>query len=408
MTFLAPTIETAHILGPDFRTLFEADPRQTPGAPTDAIGRTTAHIAATATPDTPVMTAVIQGLQAGLQHMQKRGDLSHTFRESAEELTEAATTIAPLADATLALAGWIDQDAKTPRQTPYHNRLHFVGATLAGFAITRAHLSLQTESPLPPVGAPVGISDFHRNMFTQAAHDIGHPGTNNGQGPDYVPMQLENQSLGLAMPFLTDAGVSSRDIDIIGTAILLTDPATPKKVVDLAARHHFSGLPLPRPVYNLWLETTVHRLTAPTDQNALRFLGASLRDDPEKALAAATMADADLFGSFGLGAETGAFWTRRLHAEFAQNAIDATKAVPLVDANGTPLPGGQLFALYSIVGTTRDPLTGAPACTFETPGGNLLGRQNALMIQKDAEQKLGPKATQGLRAATGVLTPCLV
>lgn len=113
------------------------------------------------------------------------------------------------------------------RALPFHDRMHFCDVTLAAHYLGRSH-SVETN--------------VHQLLVAAAViHDLGHDGKGNGA----TPFRLERQSLALAQPLLTDAGVDETIIRQLAAIVLATDIANGLARARAWFFHHWHGAPPP-------------------------------------------------------------------------------------------------------------------------------------------------------------------
>lgn len=292
-----------------------------------------------------------------------------------------------LRNAAFEIADCVDND-KHEHAPAYHNRVHFIFVQLAGRMIEKRNTQTCQSMSAHMIA---------RHAVINLIHDLGHNGSNNNIGDHYVPMMLETIAFDIARPILEKHGVDvTEDMMPIFYAVMATDSGLPHEILQDAYKHHFSlhgSQKRPQDWYKIIKKYPAHTW------NDLYHLVHNLYSGAygsDTCYAAACMADADIFPSFGMGDRRAYLETQKLDAEWKMAAAFFKKELPsLIDANGNTLPGPRLFALMKIVGCEMASDKRLQT-RFLTAGARLLGDASAQSLQAAAEHELGAEATYQL------------
>lgn len=208
----------------------------------------------------------------------------------------------PLSRAGLAIASDIDAGVGAGIDNAYHNRNHLCEVLLCAIGISNL----------------VSMSPHEKTLLFVAAvaHDFHHDGQHNVR-----PYRLELQAAIKAKSYLLNAGVSAQDGRIISTLILATEMQTGVSIARTCYAKHFLNI------------------NGVQDDVAVDF--SLLQNNPQLALLAVTLAEADVLPSVGLTFQHAQTTASRLEQEWGQ-PMTAKSKIDFIDN----LVGDMLVATY--------------------------------------------------------------
>lgn len=211
----------------------------------------------------------------------------------------------PLRLGAMAIAADIDRGIGAGVPDGYHNPRHFLEVVLCALELSR-------RARLPDA-ATLNV------LVAAVMHDFHHDGSAGGR----QAFRLERLAVRKGLPYLEAAGATSAALQRIASLVLSTEMSL--------------GAPFARACHAFHLGAT----PAPPAQAPLPELEA-LMDDPDLALEAAVLVEADVLPSIGLTVEHGHHVQALLAAELGQS-LDAADKRRFIDAFGE-LTVGAFFS----------------------------------------------------------------
>ena len=302
------------------------------------------------TPDPfgPARAVLAAAHKRGAPHLRARLlDFSNALRAPgkpvpAASVAAAATRYMDAAAARAAseLAVLIDNNPKW-REPLYHNTPHYLEVAVTALAL--AQVEANAASPLLAGRAmPLSLStvDIGDCFVAGLAHDLKHPGGNNGG----VRFLLEEKSWEQLKPILQRANYSDARQRRIYMMLLGTEPGCGAAAVELAMRYHGS-VENERAGYFLEMTRLVGKQKDRTFDNLVR----SLQTNVKLTVMSYMLNKSDL--AFSLMPETYPGRVRDLQNEYRAAGLD----IPLLDTNEMPLKDSAEFFFGKIAHVTDKP-----------------------------------------------------